>query len=53
MTEDKKHEFGKEAVKIVNELSSGKYRVIVPGKEDAIKVADKILNLLDIQLKNG
>lgn len=46
MNKDQKHELGIEAVNIVNELSSGRYKVIVPGREDAVQVAEKILNKL-------
>jgi len=53
MTNDEKHELGEAAVTIVNELSSGKFKVIVPGREDSINVADKILKLLEIQLKKN
>ena len=47
MTNDQRHELGLEAVKIVNELSTGKFRVIVPGREDAIEVAERIIEKLD------
>lgn len=53
MTNEQKHQLGKEAVKIVNDLSSGSFKVVYPGKEDAIEVADKILNLLEIKIKNS
>lgn len=54
MTNDEKHELGEEAVKIVNELSSGRYKVIVPGREDAIKVAEKLIDkLIELQIKRN
>lgn len=54
MTNDEKHELGEEAVKIVNELSSGRYKVIVPGREDAIQVADKIIDkFIELQIREN
>lgn len=53
MTNDQKHQFGIKAVTIVNELSEGNFKVIVPGRDHAIEVADKILKLLEIQLREN
>ena len=47
MNNDQKHELGKEAVKTVNELSSDKFKVIVTGREDAILVAEKIIEIME------
>ena len=47
MTNDQRHELGVEAVKIVNELSSGNFKVIMPGREDAIQVAEKLIEKLN------
>lgn len=54
MDNKQKQLLGEAAVTIVNELSSGKFKVIVPSREDAIEVAEKIIDrLIRIQLKQN
>ena len=53
MNDDDMHQLGIKLVNIVNKISTDKFRVIVPGRENAIQVAEEMLELLEIKLRKN